>query len=178
MSQPSAQPHLATLTRPWVSLLVFKRGQRTDRLLAAPEGCVSVTVNGRKCATAPGFFKEMARAFKFPDYFGHNWDALEECLLDLEWFPAKGYVLIITDAEGLLPVPRDYGTFLNLLKQVGSAWAGGQCGAASGQRIPFHTVLTVSADNKTERASWKVPTYPVRRPSSARSRRRTPHTTR
>ncbi len=34
----------------------------------------------------------------FPDYFGFNWDSLEECLRDLEWIPAKGHVLRVRGA--------------------------------------------------------------------------------
>jgi hypothetical protein len=30
----------------------------------------------------------------FPAWFGHNWDALADCLTDLSWLPAAGYVLI------------------------------------------------------------------------------------
>jgi len=35
----------------------------------------------------------LASELRFPDYFGHNWDALEECLLDLSWLKAKRIVI-------------------------------------------------------------------------------------
>src|SRR5215467_10488887 len=49
--------------------------------------------------TQEDLFTAIAEAMNFPEYFGKNWDALEECLRDLEWISAKGYVLIIHHAN-------------------------------------------------------------------------------
>jgi hypothetical protein len=43
----------------------------------------------------------LAIGFSFPDYFGRNWDAVDECLRDLSWLPAEGYVLVVLGAERL-----------------------------------------------------------------------------
>ena len=52
-----------------------------------------------------GFLTAVAGALEFPPYFGMNWDALHDCLTDLSWRPAAGYVLLFTGvrstAEGL-----------------------------------------------------------------------------
>jgi len=40
----------------------------------------------------------LAGALKFPDYFGHNWDALAECLRVLpDRVAGDGYVLFLQD---------------------------------------------------------------------------------
>ena len=39
--------------------------------------------------------RALARGLKFPDYFGWNWDALEECLRDLSWFTAPGGIVLL-----------------------------------------------------------------------------------
>ena len=54
-------------------------------------------VDGRACRTRAAFFTEAARVLDFPGYFGHNWDALADCLRDL------GTVdIVVAHAEELL----------------------------------------------------------------------------
>ena len=37
----------------------------------------------------------------FPDWYGHNLDALHDCLTDLSWREASGYVLLLDGADRL-----------------------------------------------------------------------------
>jgi RNAse (barnase) inhibitor barstar len=43
----------------------------------------------------------IATAMDFPEWFGHNWDALLDCLADLDWRPADGYVVILEHCDGI-----------------------------------------------------------------------------
>ena len=62
----------------------------------------------------------MASALGFPDWFGHNWDALEDCLTDLSWRDAPGYVLLIES-----PRPGDdLGVLVDILRSSAEFWAG------------------------------------------------------
>ena len=62
----------------------------------------------------------MASALGFPDWFGHNWDALEDCLTDLSWRDAPGYVLLIES-----PRPGDdLGVLVDILRSSAQFWAG------------------------------------------------------
>ena len=46
------------------------------------------------------FLDRIAKVLQFPDWFGYNWDALNDCLTDLEWLPTKtGYVLIFENGD-------------------------------------------------------------------------------
>ncbi|OGR52802.1 MAG: hypothetical protein A2049_06775 [Elusimicrobia bacterium GWA2_62_23] len=45
----------------------------------------------------------IAAAFRFPSYFGGNWDALLDCLRSLpEFNPAGGYALVISGSDAFL----------------------------------------------------------------------------
>jgi len=64
----------------------------------------------------------VARGLEFPDWFGGNWDALEDCLTDLSWLEADGYVLLIDAAGGL--GADDFGVFADVLASSAQYWAG------------------------------------------------------
>lgn len=46
-------------------------------------------------------FEALSRALLFPKYFGMNWDALDDCLRDLDWLPARGYVVVLCGGDQL-----------------------------------------------------------------------------
>jgi RNAse (barnase) inhibitor barstar len=59
------------------------------------------TVNALKCITRNGVIKEFANCFDFPDYFGNNLDALDECMRDLDWLKEKNYKVIVRNMSVL-----------------------------------------------------------------------------
>ena len=146
--------YIQSTKAPWTTLLMVKTGQRAESLVHAPDGYALRVIKGGKCQTTSGLLTEFARVLDFPDYFGHNWDALEECLADLEWLPAKGYILLITDAVQVLPDEEEYETFLEILRDAGEAWASGQAGMGARRATPFHVLFAVSEREKSERAHW------------------------
>ncbi len=149
----TVQVHLESMMPPWSSLLVVPHGATASSLVKPPAGFALRTIHGKQCGTSSGVFQEFAQRLDFPDYFGHNWDALEECLADLEWLPSKGYVLLITDAEAVIPNDEEeYETFLEILNDAGEAWSKGQ--TASGQSAPFHVFFAVSEQKKLQRTHW------------------------
>lgn len=57
--------------------------------------CLDLTdINGKA-----GFLNAAATALHFPRHFGSNWDAFEDCLTDLSWIEARGYVLLFQNLE-------------------------------------------------------------------------------
>ncbi|MET7639070.1 barstar family protein [Streptomyces sp. NPDC005438] len=61
-----------------------------------------------------------AQALRLPEYVGHNWDALEEALGDLSWWPeAPGHLLLVNGWPSYARrLPRDAATLLSVLNQV------------------------------------------------------------
>lgn len=86
-----------------------------------------------------GFLSAVAEALSFPAWFGHNWDALEDCLTDMSWSNAEGYVLVLRHADGLHGLAE--GSFLSALRilaDVSTAWAQ--------EDVPFWTFVELTAD--------------------------------
>ncbi|TYK52436.1 hypothetical protein FXF68_01235 [Actinomadura decatromicini] len=71
-------------------------------------------VDGHACRTRAAFFREAARALKFPAHFGQNWDAFLDCLRDLDR-PA----LIVVHADELLADedPRQLAILFEILSE-------------------------------------------------------------
>jgi RNAse (barnase) inhibitor barstar len=172
--------HTVTLTAylqstkpPWTSLLLVTPEQRAESLVHPPTGLTLKVIKGRHCKTPANLFDEFARALEFPDYFGHNWDALEECLTDLEWLPAKGYILLVTDAAHLLPNDdTEYETFLEILRDAGEAWGSGQAGMGARRATPFHVLFAVSEGEKAKRVHWGMKEINVESARKANRRQR------
>jgi RNAse (barnase) inhibitor barstar len=109
-------------------------------------------ISGKSCRTKRGLFRRFSEALKFPDYFGKNWDAFEECLTDLEWLNAEGYLIIVSDADALLAKnDEDYKTFVRIVTKAGQAWAD-----RTRPSRPFHLVLTTTSATGATRRRWHI----------------------
>ena len=64
----------------------------------------------------------LAEALGFPDWFGSNWDALEDCLADLSWRPGEGHVLLL-ESHGELSLD-DLGVLIDILSASAEYWRG------------------------------------------------------
>ena len=97
---------------------------------------VRIDVSG--CADAATLFARFADALHFPDWFGHNWDALSDALGDLSWLPASGYLLLIEHAsDWRAAASRDAATLLEILNETAAIWAG--------QGVAFWALLPLPA---------------------------------
>jgi RNAse (barnase) inhibitor barstar len=75
------------------------------------------------CSDKAEFLVRIAAALGFPAWFGHNWDAFFDCLTDLSWRPALGYVLILERATELQATePEVFDTALAILGDAATVW--------------------------------------------------------
>ena len=101
------------------------RTPRADDVLAAMHGG-ALRVARIDLAGAAGkdaLIARLAAALEFPEWFGGNWDALEDCLTDLAWCAASGYVLILANAGGYAAAePAEFETALEVLDGAAEYW--------------------------------------------------------
>jgi len=75
-----------------------------------------------RARNVPGFIKAMQRDLGFPEPFGRNLDALHDCLTDLSWHPAPGYIITLENSEGLRANPTSFAMFNEILASAADAW--------------------------------------------------------
>jgi RNAse (barnase) inhibitor barstar len=83
--------------------------------------------------------EELARAFTFPSYFGHNWDALLDCVSDPSWAGEmdRGLILIwrnFSQPSDDMSNAKDRLTLLNVLDDAVDRWYS--------RGTSFHVLLT------------------------------------
>ena len=70
------------------------------------------------------FLKRFGERLRFPGYFGHNWDALHECLLDLAGTGTPGAVVHWRRGAALAKrAPDAVKTALEILRETAIYWA-------------------------------------------------------
>lgn len=83
-----------------------------------------VVLDGAEVEDRESFLQMCDEAFGLPDWFGMNWDALEECLIDLDLGEDEG-VLVVWASWGLLAEaePKAFATALDILGGAVRSWA-------------------------------------------------------
>lgn len=78
-------------------------------------------LDGRGLADKDELLATLGRALDFPDYYGGNWDALEECLNDLSWRDGPAW-LVIRHADA---IPGELlAPLLDIFAEAAETWSG------------------------------------------------------
>lgn len=97
---------LLRLSAPYLHVIQAPREGLTDLIESLKdlhaEGLVLRRLRGAKMRREGALFDEVAAALQFPEHFGENWDAFDECLNDLDWLEDNAAALVISDADQVL----------------------------------------------------------------------------
>ena len=148
---------------PWLQVFVGTTSEAADLATALEHtkgGRVAARrLRGDKMKTSAALFDEMAAALQFPPYFGENWDALEECLADLEWLHADTVILVILDAGHVLngDTAEARRTFWTIVEGVAHERGQASKGPPSRHARSFRVLLQcTAAEEQPLRASLPV----------------------
>jgi hypothetical protein len=88
-----------------------------------------VVLDGENVRDKACFLEKCERAYRFPPWFGHNWDALADCMADLGWLPPPapgsggGILTVFEHGDDFARADLDaYDTALEVWEEVAEAW--------------------------------------------------------
>lgn len=95
---------------------------RAVQAAAKKAGFTLFHIDGRNIERKEQLLNHVATALRLPKSFGHNWDALEECLIDLE-ADGEGIVVYYDHIDGLLGAhPDQFETLVEILRDAVQSW--------------------------------------------------------
>ena len=90
---------------------------------AGAAGCLVLRVDLAAARNKEELLAAVGKALRFPEWFGHNWDALADCLLDMGWLPAEGYVVILDHCDGIHGrAESDFVTLMQVFQDTAEEW--------------------------------------------------------
>lgn len=104
---------------------LFRSAIATDEIVAAAKtaGLQAYQIDLGKARSKNQLLDAFANALDFPEQFGKNWDALNDCLSDLQWLDGKGRVVILANCQAFATShEEDFATLLELLEGVTVSW--------------------------------------------------------
>lgn len=80
----------------------------------------------------------LGRDLDFPDWYGANFDALNDCLTDFSWHEAAGYVITIAHADAVHATPNSFSALNAVLTNAIEEW--------QARDVPFWIFYDLRAD--------------------------------
>jgi len=81
-------------------------------------------LDGKTARTKKEFLQLAARDLKFPEYFGNNWDAFEDCLTDPDWHNRPGLLIFWDNFDAISDhSPDAFRTALQIFQDSAKFWA-------------------------------------------------------
>jgi len=139
---------------PWIHIVIGESFNSEDYLKEFKKslaGGYFAILNGEKMHSINNLYVEFADKLRFPDYFGFNGNAFDECINDLEWLEAIGYLLIVENGDELLidDEKDSIDWFIETISAAGDEWSIPVEGEWARNSIPFHLVINVKRKKNT-----------------------------
>ncbi len=96
-----------------------------ENLIAAAEACgyVVFRVDLAHARNKDDLLAAIGKDMAFPEWFGTNWDALADCLADLGWRPAEGYLVLLEHCDTLRArAESDLIAALQIFEEAADVW--------------------------------------------------------
>ncbi|ENQ3077262.1 barstar family protein [Bacillus cereus] len=133
---------IKTLNEPFVHLVITDEIYELTKI-NLKDTFKYILIDGKKCMDVESLFNEFSTKMEFPDYFGRNWSAFDECINDLSWLSAQGYVMFISDVDQVLvKEDKDFRILMDILYDCCEEWSQGrEYGEFITIPCPFHIIL-------------------------------------
>ncbi|MEW6677892.1 MAG: barstar family protein [Pseudomonadota bacterium] len=105
-------------TSPSVATILADARHNGVYRLKSPSASVP-TLDGRVLLDKQALLEALGWALAFPDYYGANWDALEECLTDMSWW--QGAIALGIDHADQAD-PESLGILIEIFAQAAEDW--------------------------------------------------------
>jgi RNAse (barnase) inhibitor barstar len=104
---------------------VYQTNIGTDEIVAAAKtvGFEVFRINLTGARGKRALLDRIATSLGFPPHFGRNWDALNDCLSDLDNQSKNGWLLLLTGATGFAQTyEQDFQTTLDVFATAADYW--------------------------------------------------------
>jgi RNAse (barnase) inhibitor barstar len=106
---------------------------------AKAAGLSAFRVDLAKVGTREQLLAAIADALKFPAWYGHNLDALADCLGDMSWQPAEGYLVLLEHCDSIhRAAEADFLSTIEVFTQTAADW--------QDQGVAFWCLIEMQAD--------------------------------
>ncbi|MET9426113.1 barstar family protein [Streptomyces sp. NPDC003036] len=109
---------------PWMHVVTVGGAMPIDEILPLSGRFYVAHLEGQELPDEFSAFQNLQESLQFPEYFGWNWNAVYDCLRDLQWLSSDHHVVIIKSAERALSeddTARE--KFFRTLWRAGQRWS-------------------------------------------------------
>lgn len=117
-----------------VHFISQKEWQAAEENVSSPQIFLA-ELDGSAIQSKDQLLRLLGNALGFPAYFGVNWDALEECLRDLDWISEPSSIVLVLHRGRLLfdALYPEVGTLIEIWLAAAATW--------SQQQVALHLVF-------------------------------------